>query len=97
MIRRPPRSTRTDTLCPYTPLFRAPQGYDPTRVEDAATRAERREDIAALEASQKLDDGQKMQDAVEADNGKTSEPRAAGKTQGDTIGTDMNAVHIGRQ
>src|SRR3546814_2309101 len=23
MIRRPPRSTRTDTLCPYTPLFRA--------------------------------------------------------------------------
>src|SRR3546814_14183323 len=24
MIRRPPRSTRTDTLCPYTTLFRAP-------------------------------------------------------------------------
>src|SRR3546814_2860416 len=24
MIRRPPRSTRTDTLCPYTPLFRSP-------------------------------------------------------------------------
>src|SRR3546814_1512809 len=24
MIRRPPRSTRTDTLFPYTPLFRAP-------------------------------------------------------------------------
>src|SRR3546814_9596070 len=23
MIRRPPRSTRTDTLCPYTTLFRA--------------------------------------------------------------------------
>src|SRR3546814_9918829 len=23
MIRRPPRSTRTDTLCPYTPLFRS--------------------------------------------------------------------------
>src|SRR3546814_7753021 len=23
MIRRPPRSTRTDTLCPYTPLVRA--------------------------------------------------------------------------
>src|SRR3546814_7411868 len=23
MIRRPPRSTRTDTLCPYTPPFRA--------------------------------------------------------------------------
>src|SRR3546814_5619349 len=24
MLRRPPRSTRTDTLCPYTTLFRAP-------------------------------------------------------------------------
>src|SRR3546814_8548216 len=23
MLRRPPRSTRTDTLCPYTPLFRS--------------------------------------------------------------------------
>src|SRR3546814_11149165 len=26
MIRRPPRSTRTDTLFPYTPLFRSPSG-----------------------------------------------------------------------
>src|SRR3546814_9932404 len=26
MIRRPPRSTRTDTLVPYTTLFRAPLG-----------------------------------------------------------------------
>src|SRR3546814_14407953 len=25
MIRRPPRSTRTDTLCPYTTLFRSKQ------------------------------------------------------------------------
>src|SRR3546814_3311918 len=28
MIRRPPRSTRTDTLFPYTTLFRSP-GADP--------------------------------------------------------------------
>src|SRR3546814_12851843 len=26
MIPRPPRSTRTDTLFPYTPLFRSPDG-----------------------------------------------------------------------
>src|SRR3546814_14181037 len=26
MIRRPPRSTRTDTLFPYTTLFRSPRG-----------------------------------------------------------------------
>src|SRR3546814_13458875 len=27
MIRRPPRSTRTDTLFPYTTLFRSNSGY----------------------------------------------------------------------
>src|SRR3546814_1327278 len=33
MIRRPPRSTRTDTLFPYTTLFRSrdENGYDPAR------------------------------------------------------------------
>src|SRR3546814_5465554 len=29
MIRRPPRSTRTDTLFPYTTLFRSLSGDDP--------------------------------------------------------------------
>src|SRR3546814_4533444 len=28
MIRRPPRSTRTDTLFPYTTLFRSPLSFD---------------------------------------------------------------------
>src|SRR3546814_12003355 len=28
MIRRPPRSTRTDTLFPYTTLFRSISGFD---------------------------------------------------------------------
>src|SRR3546814_4780334 len=28
MIRRPPRSTRTDTLFPYTTLFRSTEGLD---------------------------------------------------------------------
>src|SRR3546814_12941755 len=28
MIRRPPRSTRTDTLCPYTTLFRSVDADD---------------------------------------------------------------------
>src|SRR3546814_14588726 len=27
MLRRPPRSTRTDTLCPYTTLFRSPRDH----------------------------------------------------------------------
>src|SRR3546814_4175707 len=37
MIRRPPRSTRTDTLFPYTTLFRSPAGR-----EEAGGRGEDR-------------------------------------------------------
>src|SRR3546814_4975863 len=33
MIRRPPRSTRTDTLFPYTTLFRSLTEHLPVRVE----------------------------------------------------------------
>src|SRR3546814_12695080 len=36
MIRRPPRSTRTDTLFPYTTLFRSLATHDDTRRELAA-------------------------------------------------------------
>src|SRR3546814_5362703 len=39
MIRRPPRSTRTDTLLPYTPLFRSrAQGNHPPRRRAVAQR-----------------------------------------------------------
>src|SRR3546814_20787033 len=51
MFRRPPRSTRTDTLCPYTTLFRSapevgalhpvaalPRGSKPARKLDYQTR-----------------------------------------------------------
>src|SRR3546814_13064899 len=44
MIRRPPRSTRTDTLFPYTTLFRSPQtklhrrGDTMTQLESGALR-----------------------------------------------------------
>src|SRR3546814_10407296 len=31
MIRRPPRSTRTDTLCPYTTLFRSVRSQQSAR------------------------------------------------------------------
>src|SRR3546814_9429476 len=38
MIRRPPRSTRTDTLFPYTTLFRSPSLFDPHVLVDAVPR-----------------------------------------------------------
>src|SRR3546814_3682451 len=36
MILRPPRSTRTDTLCPYTTLFRSLRSVVAVRPEEAA-------------------------------------------------------------
>src|SRR3546814_1342801 len=52
MIRRPPRSTRTDTLFPYTTLFRSAGHLDlrqglPAARDDRARAG--REDIAAFE------------------------------------------------
>src|SRR3546814_19711961 len=35
MLRRPPRSTRNDTLCPYTTLFRSPDGAGGGRIDQA--------------------------------------------------------------
>src|SRR3546814_2514612 len=37
MIRRPPRSTRTYTLFPYTTLFRSPPDDDGARIADIVT------------------------------------------------------------
>src|SRR3546814_3099792 len=39
MIRRPPRSTRTDTLFPYTTLFRSPMAATPGSRRWSGTRA----------------------------------------------------------
>src|SRR3546814_9415073 len=41
MIRRPPRSTRTDTLFPYTTLFRSGRGCSSTPFRPAAPAARR--------------------------------------------------------
>src|SRR3546814_8377670 len=38
MIRRPPRSTRTDTLFPYTTLFRSEQFHEQMRARPVAGR-----------------------------------------------------------
>src|SRR3546814_8419845 len=43
MIRRPPRSTRTDTLFPYTTLFRSRQGPHSPAAAQSGLRADRRD------------------------------------------------------
>src|SRR3546814_5123210 len=59
MIRRPPRSTRTDTLCPYTTLFRSRLFLGDERLGVAAQVDV---DVAALDA---LDDaGHQLADAI---------------------------------
>src|SRR3546814_8330197 len=59
MIRRPPRSTRTDTLFPYTTLFRSrhhrpPVADHPPRRESRARRPLRRRQIDAGEPAAAL-------------------------------------------
>src|SRR3546814_11508855 len=46
MIRRPPRSTRTDTLFPYTTLFRSPKGRDYARYRGAGVLTPNRRELA---------------------------------------------------
>src|SRR3546814_7585406 len=41
MIRRPPRSTRTDTLFPYTTLFRSIAAINPNHIESGGDRRTR--------------------------------------------------------
>src|SRR3546814_8168693 len=41
MIRRPPRSTRTDTLFPYTTLFRSPHRHQRQQPQRQRTAPER--------------------------------------------------------
>jgi len=66
---------------------------DPTRVEDAETRAEREEQIRALEAGEKLEDVRKLQDAVGAANkaeaGKDGEAETA-----DPVGDAISTIQV---
>src|SRR3546814_18192121 len=56
MIRRPPRSTRTDTLFPYTTLFRSPQALDRSGVDASALEREREVLSEQARASGKQED-----------------------------------------
>src|SRR3546814_18330556 len=79
MIRRPPRSTRTDTLFPYTTLFRSAQSrrrHPPRRDLDA-----RRSDIqagGALVRQAGVGDGRRP--------ARRRRSRARGEPRGDEIG-----------
>src|SRR3546814_6646684 len=66
MIRRPPRSTRTDTLLPYTTLFRSGRASEPGR--GLGGDAEQAEDAHGLVAGQPEVMGKRNGVVVHSDN-----------------------------
>src|SRR3546814_18378509 len=79
MTRRPPRSTRTDTLFPYTTLFRsilAPEGA-PERLNDRAT------------LWNEVEAGEKRKDAQLAREVEFSIPRELNQQQGIQLARDF--------
>src|SRR3546814_14315386 len=78
MIRRPPRSTRTDTLFPYTTLFRS-HDVDEMPVPGGGFEAEMlaRREIALVRADQAHDQEQRADDDVEAVEARRHEARRA--------------------
>ena len=63
---------------------------DPTRVEDAETRKEREETIGKLEAGAKLEDVEKLQDAV----GRANDDAVKDKTAGRTPTTAVDTIQL---
>src|SRR3546814_16249877 len=59
-IRRPPRSTRADTLCPYTTLFRSGRGGG--SMDAAVADADNVAEIAAGRAGSRIHDGDVVAD-----------------------------------
>src|SRR3546814_12788169 len=85
MIRRPPRSTRTDTLFPYTTLFRSKR-----EAEDAA-QAERdriqREHEEALAAERRR--AEEAEAAAQAERDRIAKEEADRKAEADRIAAEQ--------
>src|SRR3546814_21119044 len=74
MIRRPPRSTRTDTLFPYTALFRSPRrGQPPLVVDMSLSKVARGKVNVALQKGEPIPEGW----ALDRDGNPTTDPQAA--------------------
>src|SRR3546814_14437007 len=83
MIRRPPRSTRTDTLCPYTTLFRSGPAIARRHSEDAGGFCDR----AGGPRPEEPDVGDLLVAALVADAGVVARPAAQ---------PDVHQRHAGR-
>src|SRR3546814_4813872 len=66
MIRRPPRSTRTDTLLPYTTLFRSNRRFDPVGEVERPDPTDRKPLSARVGAVAEADRGRHLRQLLEA-------------------------------
>src|SRR3546814_11723185 len=89
MIRRPPRSTLTDTLFPYTTLFRSGQEGADEGVEDGAPHHVARNGEAAAVDNEDDVAGQRPEDADESDqqNERVQQPGAE-------LGGEFGKIHV---
>src|SRR3546814_4553088 len=69
MIRRPPRSTRTDTLFPYTTLFRSAVGADDARRGGAQFGQDEQKGFAEREGGVGLDQKARARQVSDDDRG----------------------------
>src|SRR3546814_3805426 len=84
MIRRPPRSTRTDTLFPYTTLFRSGGGRGAARIPEAHHRSR----LSRLEGLQHL-----WMSRVHADRVRSRRPqRAAGQRRSEEHTSELQSL-----
>src|SRR3546814_7048214 len=90
MIRRPPRSTRTDTLFPYTTLFRSRPGLCPERVGSELGRR-----LAHVGGDGGQREGDRMLAAVESDGDAVVGEGLDGAGYGSRLG--MVKFHVGAE
>src|SRR3546814_20359641 len=94
MIRRPPRSTRTDTLFPYTPLFRALAGDEHRRAQRRGARIDGKRTFRAQRHAERADRSLRaVADAAEED---VAGIGIAGHAARVRAGGDAGRVEIGR-
>src|SRR3546814_11050365 len=87
MLRRPPRATRTDTLFPYTTLFRSKAGVVHSEILAPEGAPERLNDRATL--WNEVEAGEKRKDAQLAREVEFSIPRELNQQQGIQLARDL--------
>src|SRR3546814_17113987 len=102
MIRRPPRSTRTDTLFPYTTLFRSPgsgarrgrRTQPPSPAAELGVRHLLRREEAGGSTGGQLSRGRRLEaDGGGYRGGKEAPARAQGGRRLDRKSTRLNSSH----